>query len=1040
MDYTKYYEAREHLIEILKKDLIGPIEETEIIRERPSKYYSAGILFPRGMKVGGEEEKKDELSDSKESDDNIITICNTSVPSAYGMTFTLKPEIEKIKIYVEAATYTRVSEKEIVTQSWTEDRWHRSSCVITPLVKPTINGKYTIENTNLVVNVTLRKTYDDGSRTITVSLVNSNEAQDSAIDNEELSYFQVGLKVCAENDIDSIFTQRKNTVDISTDNEMRKLEMLYRHIENIAIGHGCSVDWKEDKYGISSVSLSFIPEAEYLQMKPASEIKEELLDMDALSKISKGELRKYLLVLVDSYQKWIMDRSVEVNKLEKRYQDVAQENMKCCVETLNRIKQGIDLITLNKDDDIFRAFQLANKAMYNQRYYQLKQKGISEDKINISWYPFQLAFILQNLGSIVDEQDAYREVVDLLWFPTGGGKTEAYLGVVAFTIFYRRITKGDIGAGTTVIMRYTLRLLTLQQFERAAALICACEELRRQNNLGNHEISIGLWVGSAFTPNSVEEAQKNLEEVKEQTIYAQDIVTHIRRCPHCGAEIRPEDDYQIRNGGLSIKCSNKECIFSDKLPLYIVDEDIYKQKPTLIIATADKFARMAWEPKIYNLFGEDGKYLPPELIVQDELHLFSGPLGTISGIYELAIRYLCTRTKYPPKIIAATATVRNASEQILGLYGTKHRQFPPQGLDIRDSYFAKESTPDDKPARKYVGVLCPGLSGTTMLIRTYAALLFASRHLVELGYQGKVIDTFWTLTGYFNSLRELGSTNVTIVDDIQDRYKFLVGEKFKQCQNPIISKCKYDYFEELTSRKSSKEISATLQELENKYPNENPFDYILASNMISVGVDVGRLSHMIVNGQPKTNSEYIQATSRVGRNTPGLVCTMYSPWKSRDRSHYENFLYYHKTIYKYVEATSVTPFSLPAREKALHAAFVSIVRLSIASMRGNDAARNFSSQHNKVQEIYKYILDYIQRVDAEEYVEAKTELDDFIDKWEKNAGEKALVYDGSKADVQGLLTKAEDSAPSYGIDVAMPTLNSVRTVDNVCGMYMEVRG
>jgi hypothetical protein len=246
---------------------------------------------------------------------------------------------------------------------------------------------------------------------------------------------------------------------------------------------------------------------------------------------------------------------------------------------------------------------------------RVKTKHIDERSVNC--YPFQIAYILQTVPDIVDEGNAFRESVDLLWFPTGGGKTEAYLGVAAFTIFFRRLTGKAISDGVTVIMRYTLRLLTIQQFERATALICACEHICKEENIAGGEINIGLWIGSSMTPNRIEQARDVLDKLREnpyEKIYEGNPV-QITKCPWCGKKI-DLNGYEIKGGALNICCAdNPECEFHSGLPIYVVDEDIYRVRPTLLLSTIDKFARIAWDENTRNLFGDTCP--SPELIIQE---------------------------------------------------------------------------------------------------------------------------------------------------------------------------------------------------------------------------------------------------------------------------------------------------------------------------------------------------------------------------------------------------------------------------------------
>ncbi len=328
---------------------------------------------------------------------------------------------------------------------------------------------------------------------------------------------------------------------------------------------------------------------------------------------------------------------------------------------------------------------------------------------------------------------------------------------------------------------------------------------------------------------------------------------------------------------------------------------------------------MPWRPETKALFNRDIEGVkPPELIVQDELHLISGPLGTLTGLYETAVDVLAEQ----PKVIASTATIRRASNQVGALFDRETAQFPPAGVDSRDSWFAVETPRQDKASRRYVGLFTPSGSQATLLVRTYAALLNAA-YAAAAEADPKVVDAYWTLVGYFNSLRLLSAAELQVFGDVQDRLEVLAKRDDSgsiRSANALI---------ELSSRADSSEIPRRLKILERELPDPDVLDVLLATNMISVGVDIDRLGLMAVMGQPQTTAEYIQATSRVGRRHPGLVAVMFNSSRSRDRSHYEKFPSFHSALYREVESTSVTPFSSRSRDRGLHAVIVALTRLMI---------------------------------------------------------------------------------------------------------------
>jgi hypothetical protein len=620
---------------------------------------------------------------------------------------------------------------------------------------------------------------------------------------------------------------------------------------------------------------------------------------------------------------------------------------------------------------------------------------------NRSWRLFQLAFVLLNLPSLTDlhhpdrshETDA---VADLLWFATGGGKTEAYLGLTAYTLALRRL-QGEVEGrrgdhGVAVLMRYTLRLLTLQQFQRAAALLCACETIRCADvgTWGETPFRLGLWVGNKTTPNTLAAAANALRQKNMGGKPSASGTPHqITSCPWCGSEIKekhlrvyePPSDI----GRCVTYCGDDlgRCEFSEAkapregLPVMVVDEEIYRRPPSLLIATVDKFAQMPWKGETQMLFGkvteicdrhgflspeiEDGQshparnglprvinrphgpLRPPDLIIQDELHLISGPLGSMVGLYEAAVDELCSwevkGRKVRPKVVASTATIRRAPDQVQKLFVRKLEVFPPpQGTSIRDSFFAiQRPISPEHPGRRYIGLCAFGRRYPVAMIRSYVAHMAAAQKLYD-DYD-RLADPWMTLAGYFNSIRELAGTRRLVEDDIRAR--------LRDADQRGLAKRRVRSLEELTSRKSGTGIPKTLERLEAVFDKTLeaqraaerkaglpltsvlPYDVILATNMISVGVDIDRLGLMVVAGQPKNTSEYIQATSRVGRSAdgPGLVCTVFNWARPRDLSHYERFEHYHETFYKHVEALSVTPFSARALDRGLSGVMVGLMRL-----------------------------------------------------------------------------------------------------------------
>jgi hypothetical protein len=804
------------------------------------------------------------------------------------------------------------------------------------------------------------------------------------------------------------------------------------------------------------------------EIKPIVPRKIENLDLAMDRLAHEGEEPIVLCrLLADEYDHWIATKEREAEGLAGEHHPAAQRHLKGCRDALARIRDGIDLLVT--DGVVRHAFALMNQAMLEQQFhYELSsnpqkqrtwiRKGDSlvldkpytpPDLSNIPsgrgrWRPFQLAFILMNLRSMSERQSDERQIVDLIWFPTGGGKTEAYLGLTAFTIFWRRLDNPD-NDGTTSLMRYTLRLLTTQQYQRAASLICACERLRRarEDDLGKAPISIGLWVGGDVTPIRHEDATRKLQQLLDG---GRENPFIMLSCPWCGAQMGPVEfgksnrvkGYRQRLNPKRVEyaCDDSDCDFHDGLPLHAVDEAIYQERPTLLIGTVDKFALLPWYPAARGLFGLDtgGRCSPPDLVIQDELHLISGPLGSMVGHYETVLDELCSREeggeRISAKIVASTATICRAGEQVHNLYGRSVFLFPPQGLQAGESFFAHEDVA--APGRHYIGVFATALSShVTAQIRVMAALLQAVKSVDEK--DPAKLDPYWTLMSYFNSLRELGHAATLIRADITDYLNAMWDRLEIRPVDGIDPRRFINSDRELTSRVQSSEIPEVLQQLFVKWDGtreSQPIDVCLATNMIQVGLDVPRLGLMTVVGQPKTTSEYIQATSRVGRSHPGLVVTVYNPAKPRDRSHFEHFRSYHQTIYRWVEPTSVTPFAVPVRDRALHALAVTLVRYF-----GSDDARKGPQPWRPIEHLVPKAMDVLVRrvrlIDPGEADAAKRQLEEIFRDWRRNppprygdfrppSPETPLMYPF------GTQKLAEWSEPTY------PTPSSMRNVDSTC--------
>ena len=948
----------------------------------------------------------------------------------------------------------------------------------------------------------LRTKLKDVTWSITIMLVNGLEETPAK---PYHCLFQPEIKVLSSENQFVFVENKPNTSLESMDDEEQGLEMLYRNKKIFGTGLGISADWDVDVSGGGIVKTDYFP----IREVPAMDFslpKNELITDSELSmkyysdlvQIEKKERINSLKKFVELYRQWIEGLSDEAKKLDPKFKSAASRNIESCKKSHRRMCEGIN--TLETDEYAWNAFMLANRAMFMQRIHISMQAKMSaenadryngdseikewlnnidyaaEDDTNSRWRPFQLAFLLMDVNSIVDDKSADRKLVDLIWFPTGGGKTEAYLGLTAFTIFYRRLKHLKESDGTVVIMRYTLRLLASQQFTRASTLICACEYIRNDSlkkrsrypayPLGDRPITIGLWIGSSHIPNnntgsgSADEYLKKLKDVTRgyQVRNAKERYNkfQVLKCPWCGTKlVKDEKDgklvgewgYNMRKKHFYMFCPNENCDFTKSLPIQVIDEELYDNPPTLLFGTVDKFAMMPWDGRIGSFFGVGTDNRAPELIVQDELHLISGALGTMVGLYETAIDGLCSSKGVPEKIIASTATIRRANEQCSVLYDRDVAQFPAPGLNSEDSFFAKEAEINYEKGsfgRLYVGIMPSGKTKAMTEIRAMAALLQRT-YMMDVPYPLK--DKLWTLTAYFNSLKDLGKASTLLEDDVKD-FIIRTANRLFTSRRLIVSS------DELTSRVTTTDLNETLDKLEKiEYSKENiegkryASNVLLATNMISVGIDVARLNVMLMIGQPKLTSEYIQASSRVGRSYPGVVFVQYDATKSRDRSHYEQFRPYHESFYRFVEPTGATPFSKPARERALHAAITSLIRQKEAMVSDKDAI-HFDEEYfeNDIKDIENIVVGRMKSINERSFPfleddseQARIEIREFLDEWQDKVNEctaeepEMPLYFGRNFmlkpfsnDFEKRLLKVYNSDER---DDARETLTSMRNVD-----------
>ncbi len=1051
-----WYRAREAMLDALEKDLMGSSDDLHLT-EPPLDRFVVGILHPPSEEPIEDVAEVPDVETGTQVDadyDAGVNLSHMRRPASMGLTFAVDAgQTSEVIIVVRADRYLPQIDGQLADETIEEPL--ESDPEQAPSVVERVRSKKP-RNWNLVEGVDFAAPVDtgvpanhvlavadgldlrvvvrppvDGTISVTTALVNTFR-REMPNGSDEYSWFRPVITVETSA---GTFSERRSTGRVGRDADDATSELLYREAVSLAVGHGCAVAW--DAVPARRLVTTFVPRQDVLVARAE---RDELRDRFGMTTLAGTDDRAALLALVAEYEGWIDRQQARLTALGDDVRPTAERHLDVARTTAARIRRGIDV--LERDPMAARAFRVMNAVMQEQRARQVMVRSgagapPAEEQ---QWRPFQIAFILLNLESLVDAGSDEREIADLLWFPTGGGKTEAYLGLIAFTLALRRLRDGKgRGGGVGVIMRYTLRLLTLQQFERAAGLVCALESWRRLELPDAEPITVGLWVGRSGTPNSHKDAIAALKRLRDgQSPGEYGNPRQLLSCPWCGSGL-PVDAYVVdtSRGRLTVRCPGESCQFRDGLPVLVVDADVYEERPSLLIGTVDKFAMMAWRPEVGRLFGTDGAVEPPDLVVQDELHLISGPLGTLVGLYETAVDAASTGVERP-KIVASTATIRRAQDQVKAVFDRDARQFPPPGIDPGDSFFAVQAPMDELPARQYVGVLAPGTSHATLLVRTYAALLQAGR---DLDASDEVRDAYWTLLGYFNSLRVLGAAFIQSIDDVPGRVPVVAGRlgtEPRELREP----------KELTSRISSDEVPLRLKELGTSYGEADCQDVVLATNMISVGVDVDRLGLMVVMGQPQTTSEYIQATSRVGRRHPGLVVTLYNSARTRDLSHYESFVPYHRALYRQVEATGATPFAPRAVDRGLHGVLVALIRLLVPGAAADSAVGTIRDAAGvaRVREIVRRRAVAVAPAEESRVLDA---FDALVENWQDAVDDQQVQKYASWAAPMGALIIPAGGAGFGGqpgpleqfpvSEPAWPTLTSLRNVDATSSLFVVRR-
>lgn len=1029
--------------DLIRGDLIGPAKGgDEILPERPDKRYLMGMLFPQDAAVQNalveEEDEGEDSRASREGEDapeSPTDLLFQRLPSSVGLSFAVQGAGNvDLAIEIACGRYDKVG------AVWKRREMRQSISLSVGIGSS--DQKVVLEEGGRVLAI--MRPGARGARVVTVSLINACrlESPEAMIDPKDILY-QVTMTVRPSDRLARWPAPER----LSPDDEEDELLLRYRYRTAFAIGHGCAANWS---VGVSSdmAMIEFLPATTVPPVTTEIDLSgfPEALAVQNIQRLQSDEtsvqsLTGGLTALVSAYRAWRegLDGKSDFDSSLKPAKDRILARIDSAIR---RMDAGITL--LRSDAGALQCFRLANRAMlmqmaYASRVADVEQKGRVPDPKGVpnpddsdhahrTWRPFQLAFFLMSLPGLWDEGSSDRDLVDLIWFPTGGGKTEAYLAAAAFEMLRRRMQLGERGGGTAVITRYTLRLLTQQQFQRSAHLICALEDLRAvHRSLGEEPFSLGLWIGKQSTPLRLKDANQDfLSKVVNPSGVSASNPFALLSCPCCGSALVPRSKQELSSEGVGIAstprsfsffCPDARCHRHGGIPVQVIDEALYLSPPTMLLGTLDKFAMLAWRDEASSFFGRvDGgdRFAPPSLIIQDELHLISGPLGTIAGVYEAAIDTVIASRGGHAKVIASTATIRRASEQAAALFAKSVEIFPPPGLDASDSFF---STDAEGEGRLYVGAMGQGHTPTYSVVMTSATMM---QSVQGLGFEPEKADAWWTLVAYHNSRRELGKSLTMANDDIPARLSALYGRGARRVR----------HIKELSANVPGPEIPQVLDELKQGVTTGRAVDFLGCTNMLSVGVDVARLGLMLVVGQPRSTSEYIQATSRVGRDhkrLPGIVLTLFMPTKPRDRSHYEGFTAFHEAMYRYVEPTSVTPYALPARKRALHAAVVIAVRHGLSVLAANDSAQGISRFPTEVDHLIGLLEQRMTTADRRELAGIRRDLAGFMAEWRDRATNPGLRYSAGR-NVNNFRSLIRDFGDSSDPD-ARETLRSMRHVD-----------
>ena len=1015
--------------------MIGPPRENQIRGASPLDRFPVGVLHP----ASGFESRGSIGSGSApggDSDDEIALTPWYVPPSSIGVSFIASADAE-ISIAAQAAVYD-LEEREESSGRFIDRVYTRRKLEEVCLLR---KGQcYSMKCLGGKAKLYIRSESREDGVLHTVSLSNAQGRSQRLHGQFSVDKYLFEARLSCTLNAGSLIELPAAYASLLTDEE-RETELQYRDRKVFAAGHGCAAEWEVRQGECRRIKTEFMPAVETpaLDLNPHRD--HAVLRLHSLATRDPEWMLGAIESFIEGYRVWISDQRMDAERQQNELDRETAIRMIGRMEVaLKRMRKGAEL--LRHDPLVARSFRLANEAMLDQMRQADRLAGRDVAVTDYKWRSFQLAFLLTVLVSTVREDNEFRDSVDLIWFATGGGKTEAYLGLAAFLMIWRRLRFGQQGGGTVAIMRYTLRLLTRQQFERAARMMCALERIRRrdQRAMGGEPFTVGFWVGGVVSPNRSVEARKLIDEFRATPNTPRHKLVLIE-CPWCGSAFDANCGYVVHNTGFDFRCTNDECDFGRNawpIPCIVVDEALYASPPSLLISTIDKFARLAWVGEAGAFFGVGKR--APDLIIQDELHLVSGPLGSIAGAYEAGVDTLIQTRNVRPKYIASTATINQAREQVRSLYARKVRVFPPPGLSCDDLYFAR--TDHNRPGRIYLGYLAPRLRRGESLAPLMAALLTGPGILFgqDENYDD-LAEAWWTAVVFNRSLRDVARSHTSLRSHANSLGELLTDnyrpndEIYRKRLADIRRRLSDLHVAELTSRRTAQDCAATFVDLAKDRSERSSLDVVFATNMISVGLDVKRLALMVVNGQPQTTGEYIQVTSRIGRAVvPGLVVVNYYRDQARSLAHYENFRPFHESFYRFVEPFSVTPFTGQVRRRTLHAALVIALRHSCEHLAENSSAGSIGQKEEAECQVISRLIERCQMACSENEAtmrEIADHVNQRVQEWRDFADfcltrQRMLSYrrPSGARDSECLLAPIE--TPDSG---KWPTLNSMRNVE-----------